>query len=51
MKDDQKETKLKGQIELQGLAERERESNYRENCSCNLESFWREVKLGEVCNI
>lgn len=25
MKDDQKETKLKGQIELQGLAERERE--------------------------
>lgn len=24
MKDDQKETKLKGQIELQGLAERER---------------------------
>ena len=53
MKDDQKETKLKGQIELQGLAEREREreSNYRENCSCNLESFWREVKLGEVCKI
>ena len=30
MKDDQKETKLKGQIELQGLAEREREQLQRE---------------------